>query len=262
MPDRDHPPTAEPGTPQRFFVVNAGRTGSSLLCAILAGAGADFGVPADASWSADDGAFETPAVTRAAAWFGKARQLSVEKPPWPRRWLWDIARHRGKHHLKRALAAPFVKGPNLDLAIQPAVKLGYQPRIIVSYRSFPAQAMSLAQRSAHRDVTSLEAYYRRTYRNALMWLMLYGGCVIDYDELVDVRDVGWIAPLAAVTRLAPESIAAARQARSRPGAAVGRPLPVLSPECERLYDSLRALSGRVVPPSRVALRSLEKSAAA
>lgn len=249
------------GSQQRFFVITAGRTGSSLLCAILASAGANFGFPADVSWSADDGAFEQPAISEAARWFGTARLLCAEKPLWPRRWLWDLARHRGKRCLKRALRVPFVKGPNLDLAVQPALKLGYQPRIIVSYRAFTAQAMSLAQRSAHGDSVVLAANYLRIYRNALMWLLVYGGCAVDYDELVDARQSGWIASLAAVTGLAEASIAAARQVRARPETGAPPPMPALSAECERVYASLCGLSGRVIPPSRVALRSLAKNAA-
>jgi hypothetical protein len=251
---------AERSPRERFLIINAGRTGSSLLCAILAAAGADFGMAADQTWSADDGAFEQEAVTRAAAWLGAASRLGPTPPLWPQRWRWDFARHRAKIHLRRALAAaPFVKGPNLDLAVQPAAKFGYEPRIIVSCRAFSAQAMSLAQRSAHSEATALEAYYLRTYKNALMWLLVYGGCVVDYDELADPEESAWAAALAAVTGLAAPALAAARQARLDPRV-VRRPsrLPALSLECELLHDRLRGLSGQAVPPSHLAARSMAR----
>jgi hypothetical protein len=248
---------AERSPRERFLIINAGRTGSSLLCAVLAAAGADFGMAADQTWSADDGAFEQEAVTRAAAWLGTACRLGPTPPLWPQRWRWDFARHRAKSHLRHALAAArFVKGPNLDLAVQPAAKFGYEPRIIVSYRAFSAQAMSLAQRSAHSEATALEAYYLRTYKNALMWLLVYGGCVVDYDELVDPKETAWTAALSAVTGLAAPALAAARQARVDPRVR-RRParLPALSAECERLYECLRGFSGQAVLPSHLAARS-------
>ena len=241
------------GPSERFLVVNSGRTGSSLLSAVLADAGADFGMPAVQTWSADAGAFEPAAITRAAAWFAVADQMGPTKPLWPRSWHWSFARHRAKVHLGRALnAARFVKGPNLDLAVQPAAKMGYLPRIIISYRSFPAQAMSLAQRSSWRDVTALEAYYVRTYKNALMWLLVFGGCVVDYDELTDPGETEWASALSALTGLPRLPMVAARQTRLDASRKQPASLPALSGECDRLYASLRELSGQLVLPGHVA----------
>jgi hypothetical protein len=250
---------AERGARERFLIITSGRAGSSVLCAVLAAAGADFGMPAEQTWSPDDGAFELTAVTRAAAWLTVANRIGPTKPLWPQRWRWDFARHRAKVHLKRALrAARFVKGPNLDLAVQPAVKFGYQPRIIVNSRAFTAQAMSLAQRSAHSDASVLEAIYLRTYKNALMWLLIYGGCVVDYDELIDLRRTEWAAALAAVTGLPAQAIVAARQARLNVSEPRTAELPALSAECERVHAMLREFSGQVVRPSHLAARSFAR----
>lgn len=253
LPHGDEEVGFERGRSERFLVINSGRTGSTLLSAVLADAGADFGMPAVQTWSAEDGAFEPSAITRAAAWFAVADQMGPAKPLWPRSWHWTLARHRAKVHLARALnAARFVKGPSLDLAVQPAAKMGYLPRIIVSYRAFPAQAMSLAQRSGWRDVTALEAYYLRTYKNALMWLLVFGGCVVDYDELTDPGETEWASALAALTELPRSAMIAARQVRLGPKRTRQAVLPVLSAECDRLYAAMRELSGQLVLPANVA----------
>ncbi|HTT80536.1 MAG TPA: hypothetical protein VMF86_12735 [Stellaceae bacterium] len=241
---------------ERFLVVGAGRTGSSLLCAVLAAAGADFGMPADQVWAADDGAFEHADVTRAAAWFTVADRLGAVRPLWPRRWIWDAARHHAKMHLRHALAAAqFVKGPNLDLTVQLTAKFGYLPRIVVSHRSFAPQAMSLALRAAGLDTRAIEAYYLRTYKNALLWLHVYGGCTVDFDDLIDPQKTQWLDAVAEVTGLSRRRMAAARAARLDPGRAPRHSPPVLSPECERLHACLCDLRGQVVLPSRLAARA-------
>ena len=241
--------------PDRFLVIGAGRTGSSLLCAILAAAGGDFGMPADQAWAADGGAFEHPAVARAAAWFAVADQWGHARPVWPRRWAWDVARHQAKAHLRRAPAvAQFIKGPNLDLAVQLTAKLGYLPRIVISHRAFGAQAMSLALRSASVDAITLEPTYLRTSKNALMWLHVYGGCVVGFRELVNLERGEWFDALAEVTALPRQRLEAARARLAKRDRRTMRP-PLLSPECDRLHACLCELSGRVVPPSHLAARA-------
>jgi hypothetical protein len=241
---------------ERFLIVGAGRTGSSLLSAVLAAAGGDFGMPADQAWEVDGGAFEQAAVTRAAAWFAVADQFGAARPIWPHRWLWDVARHQAKAQLRRALAAArFVKGPNLDLAVQLTAKLGYVPRIVVSHRAFAAQAMSHALRSTNVNAVALEANYLRTYKNALMWLHVYGGCVVGFDELVDLDRSEWLDALAEVTGLPRQRMAAARRAQFTGREPRAVRLPSLSAECDHLHACLGKLSGRVVPPSHLAARA-------
>jgi hypothetical protein len=58
------------------------------------------------------------------------------------RTLWTYHRTAGKRYLKQALQqAIYVKALHLDLAI----KLGYFPQVIVSYRPFGEHALSFSQ---------------------------------------------------------------------------------------------------------------------
>src|SRR5215467_3555057 len=102
---------------RRFFVVTAGRTGSSLLASILADAGADFSITAADDWdTARGGSMEHPDIRTATRHFGRAFELSPSKPRGLiRRILWTYHRTMGKRYLKRALErAIYVKALHLD----------------------------------------------------------------------------------------------------------------------------------------------------
>jgi hypothetical protein len=249
---------SEFGDRERFFIVTAGRTGSSLLASILAAAGADFGMPADQNWDeSEGGSFEHPSIVRAASAFRAAFELSPTKPQSIySRLRWTLTRHGGKAHLRRALrSARFFKAVSLDLVIPVVIKLGYFPRLIVNHRSFAEHALSFSQMFPHRSIGVLEADFLRTYRNALMQLHLYGGCVVGYDELIDPSRQDWVAPLAALTGLEAAHLLAARQGRGGRAGTAQHPLPGFSDQAEQICSSIAAMAGQTIPPSRHALRN-------
>ena len=49
--------------PSKYFIVTVGRTGSSLLCAVLADASADFGMKAPEDWDPRRGVMELRVLT-------------------------------------------------------------------------------------------------------------------------------------------------------------------------------------------------------
>src|SRR5262249_53438410 len=148
--------------------------------------------------------------------FRRAYDYSAKRPSGFARWPWALARHRGKRHLRNTLnAVRFVKAIDLDLAVPTAFKLGYAPRIIISYRRFIDHAASLLPLSADRTVDVMERDYIRTYQNALVQLHLYGGCVVGFDDLINPDATGWATALAAVTGCCVAKLLAARQHRHR-----------------------------------------------
>ena len=241
----------------RYFVITAGRSGSTLLCSILADAGANFGLLAPDSWDETGGAFEHPSMWRAAKCYHDAYRISPYRPSWPRKWLWDLARWRGKRQLARALdKADFFKAIHIDLAVQPARKLGYFPRIIISFRPFADQVLSLSGMFSERTASCHEAEYLRTYQNALLWLQLYGGCVVSCDELTDMRCMDWVQALAETSGLSAEAIAAGRRNRVRPRTLLANNVrPQFGYATASLEKSLQSLCGVVIPPSYIARRA-------
>lgn len=240
----------------RFFITCAGRTGSSLLAAILAGAGAEFGIPAPDHWNINAGALESRASQDAAAHYSAAHSISADRPvgsPIDRmRWTWH--RHQGKRALSKALAATYIKCPGADLIVHPAFRLGYFPRVIVSYRKFEEQCRSFFQMQSYSSADWIAARYVRCYSNALALLSLYGGCLVSYNDLADPSCVSWASALSEVT-----GIPACRLLELRDVRNTGQPdsseLPVIDRRAHDLFEEMEKVRGRAFEPSQQALRN-------
>lgn len=245
---------------RRYFVLTAGRTGSTLLTAIMVDAGANFAAHAPEDWDTargGGGAVDLPEIRRATNHFRLAFELSPRKPPMPpAQWIWSWHRSLGKRHLKKALdKAVYVKADDLDLAVPYAIKVGYFPRVIVSYRRFGAHALSFSQMFINWSVETMAMEYDRTYRNAVLQMYAYGGCVVSYDDLVDRTRTDWAGNLAEVTGLAADALLASRDRRVKSTEPEEIELPVLYESAERSFAAVDTLSGRALPPSPQALRN-------
>ncbi len=209
-----------------------------------------------AEWDPGTGDLEHPELHRMAAWMGYAYDLAADRPGiGPRRYLWDFYRSMGKSRLRRLLReARFIKGEGADFAVQPAFKMGYFPTIIANYRRFEAFAISSGLMRGHSNIETLVKYYNRVNRNALLFLRMFGGCVVSYEPLSDLDDTSWANPLASATGLSADQLIAARNRRLRGSARRDDPQPLDASTAET-FASLDALRGLAIPPSEPALRS-------
>jgi hypothetical protein len=168
--------------------------------------------------------------------------------------LWSLNRRLGRRHLAHALAAGhFLKAGNADLTLQPALKMGFRPRVILSYRRLEPIVASFLMRSSYATVDMILNTYLRSMRNGLAAVSLFGGCVISFEELQSLSDIAWVRPLATLCGLDPKRILAARNRLTRP---VGpeRHLPCFSLEAEALWREAEALRGSLQRATRPALR--------
>lgn len=243
------------GGDQRFFIVTAARTGSTLLSTILADAGADFGMPTPQRWDRAGGDLEHPDLWRALRYFRSAEAISTGRPPVGiARMRWNAYRSLGKKWLRAGLGgARFAKVYGAHDLVRPAFKIGYFPIVILSYRRFEDQALSLGLMHAHATLDSLRDNYRHVYGGGLWLLNTFGGCVLSYETLIDRGDRRWAEPLARVTGLPIERLVAARDRRSE---ASSPPVEAFSVDrgTDDIFAAMQALSGKVVPPSEQALR--------
>ncbi len=244
---------------ERYFIVCAGRTGSSLLAAILADAGARFGLDAPDVWNRNAGALETPESQKAFYHYTNAYRISPEKPTTSvtGKLRWSIELHRGKNALNKALSiADYVKCPGADLIVYPSFRLGYFPRVIVNYRRFEDHARSFFQMQAYSSIEWISDRYCRIYRNSLALLSLYGGCVVSYDDLTEGNgDTGWIRNLSEVTALPFDSLAESHRKRAGNREPAEDGISFNDRAADDVFEALEALRGRVIPPSRQAIRN-------
>lgn len=230
----------------RYFIIGSGRSGSSLLAAILADAGAAFGMEGIASWDRGAGAYEHPLVHEARRWHSRAAKVNESLIPNA------LAHGFCVRRMRRALDAllrdaQFVKSTDLVHLVPVAAHLGYSPVVIVSYRPFAAHA-----RSRHRkdglDVAYLMADYVNIYTTAALQLQIFGGGVVSYDELVDGEQQAWAEMLGTVTGIPSERILTAREVRTREQRydAPAFDLPVSDGMIDQLHATYSSLLGRVI----------------
>ncbi len=248
-------PTASSDFPSKHFIVTVGRTGSSLLCAVLADASADFGMKAPKDWDPRRGVMENFELRRAAhhyrrAWDIDHGRLFNLSPVLESKWR----RYLGRRCLARALTqAQFFKGSDVDLLTQPVFKLGYLPKLILSYRGPQATLASLLVGRTHAGPDQLASEYVRVYRQGIALLRCFGGCVVPYAELKS-GSFDW-RTITELTGLAEKQLIAAAAHRSAGGeeeAIAGSPYP----EADQIFDALQEMRGLVVPVSRQICRVL------
>ena len=145
----------------------------------------------------------------------------------------------------------------MDLWIWQVIRLGYKPRIIISYRDFAANARSFYIVKG-LGLPEFAECYRRINRSALLMLDVFGGCAIGFEELVGASETAWADALSQATGLNREALLENRNRRLKQmGAPSGTnpPGPPLrDPGAERVYEDLLALTGVYVPPSPEILR--------
>ncbi len=129
--------------------------------------------------------------------------------------------------------------------------------MIVSYRRFGEVLRGLGH--LHPQPPDYHAQkYDTVLRNGLALVSIYGGCTVDYRELVDGAATAWAAALGGVTGLAADALLAARAHRlADPSDDDGR-APEPFPGCGETYEILRRYKGLAMPPSRATRRLAEE----
>jgi hypothetical protein len=236
----------------RYLVIGTGRSGSSLLSSILADAGANFAMETVKSWNPSWGEYEHSLLNVAEAWHSRIQKIRGSVLP-------DRLEALFEPRMKRALSklfgqAEFAKSVPLVGMIDVVYQLGFRPVLIVNYRAFQDYARSIFLSRSHWDVPALIERYVSTYSTAILQLEIFGGCTIGYDELIDTEETAWARTLAEVTQLSEERLLEHRSKRVKADLPTGkRPEPILDkslldPRIGLLYDALKSLKGRALPP--------------
>lgn len=230
----------------KHLIVGTGRCGSSLLCAILADAGANFAMSARSEWDRKAGAFEHPVLQQAGRHVMAMRALEEHKQgsDWAA-FKFRMHRSRMKKKLRTVLEnADFLKCIDLIWMAHTIGRLGVDPRIILIYRA-PEQTVLSQYKAFDWSHEYSERNYVNVYRTGLAALHAYGGCAIDYDELINAGETAWVKPLARITGLTEKSLLKARKSRADKIPGQTRMAPLSGPAADT-YAALKTCKGVTV----------------
>ncbi len=233
-------------TQTRFLIVGSGRSGSSLISAILHDAGAGFYLPGVADWDPVKGAYEHPALHRAYHWQSRAEKIAQSM--WPDRLGRRACERRADGHLASLLPhATYLKSTTLVWLVQRIYRLGYRPAIIVSFRTFAEYCSSRFLKFGW-SMPRLTSTYVDTYATALLQLGIFGGCALDHRDVVSPEETSWAEALAELTGLEAGALLKKRGERVK---AIEREwpqelVPAIDPAVNEIDERLRALRSRVI----------------
>jgi hypothetical protein len=241
-PDADHIyPYAR--RPARYFIVSQGRSGSSLLAAILEECGADFG-PAS-----DPGNWNSREIDRAIRSAHIATRNFGPDASGLARTAYRFWRSRAKRLLRAALSQADFSRNRWSTSILPLVeRLGYRPVMIVSYRNPAEVALGDMMQLKNPPSTFMPAMLQ-AYIDSFYSLARYGGVVIDHDDLTDCDAVDWAHALAQVTGLPARNLLSARRRLLRPDRSPAAPAIWVPAEIENIGNAIASLSNHPLPPS-------------
>jgi len=249
-----------PQDKKRIFILSPGRSGSSLLAALLSDAGATFPNESETSWNPLGGAFESDAVGKAAFLYAQAHEIQASKgySPLYRLFHKKIVTYKRAAAKKKVgklmkTATCFKETANLHYLPRVAAFLGYWPVIVLNYRDFPEWMGSMFPGQRHLPVEALARNYLSTMENSIAVLGLFGGCVVNYRDLMDPGADQWAHILSEVTGLSREVLLNSRSNRfGDPGPE--SPLPVRMAQAEEIMALARGYEGMIVPPAPSAVK--------
>ena len=195
-----------------------------------------------------------PRITCAALSISTTDGATASRPNWKRA---GGGAARGTGWTRALPQARCFKIGDLDLLVQMSFSLGYEPRVVLNYRDFEHALASTLVGRKHIGPDELAADYVRICRQGVVLLQTFGGCVVGYEEMLGEPGGPWLNALAQSAGLEVGALRQAAAKRIRGNAPALADTRSLYPECRRLHELLRELSGRCFAPSRTVVRAIE-----
>jgi len=246
---------AQPGK-NKIFIVTPGRAGSTLFCSILAHAGADFGMKTTEEWDVRAGGYEHVACYSAMMHSRRALELkpSSKISAWAmllRKYHRLMAKGKLSAILKKA---DYIKSSDSDL-VRWSRGLGYQPSVLVLYRSFDRYCVSNYLRSGG-NYSKLLSHYADSIETGLLAMATFGGCVVCFDEVIDPHQTSWAHNVSRVTGLDAAQLLAYRDKVVKPSASEPNPLNISDPRLTAIEQAIESCKNKVFTASAQAGRGI------
>ena len=218
----------------KFLIIGTGRSGSSLLAAILASSGGNFGLPSLDDWNRRGGALEHPYVLNGYKWY--SRTLRMKESLIPDQVARLCLKQCRKYLQKNFEIADYVKSSRLVWLVDEANKLTNSIGVIGIYRKFSGYLVSQYRKSGG-SYQQLKDMWTDVNATVLLQAHTYPFAFVSYEELVDLTKTNWAVRVSQLTGLSAEEILSNRKALIKP--AESPRIDTFEDETTRsLYDAL------------------------
>lgn len=190
-----------------YLLVSTGRSGSSLLASILGYSGADFDLPSTTAWDPVRGSMEHDRCHRAYAYLSKIKK--VKESFLPNSIFLKLYERKFQHEVMALANIPYLKSSKLVYLVPYIATKNNNIKIIVVFRPFTDYARSRHKKYAWDSQTLLDEY-ENAYGTALLQLSLWGGVVVNYNDLVDHSESHWATALEQLTNIPASKLLHAR----------------------------------------------------
>jgi hypothetical protein len=191
-----------------YCIVGPGRSGSSLLAAVIANSGGNFGMEARVDWDHVKGCMEHPWGHASYTYLSRKRKLSDSILP-QRLFGMAYLDRQFKSTMSKLKAVDYAKSSTLIWVVPYLTQVGIAPKVIVSFRDFGSYALSRHCKFGW-DFDRLVDSYINVYMTAWVQLHLYGGLIVDYADMCDTANDEWLSGISELTGLRTDDLVASR----------------------------------------------------
>lgn len=225
-----------------YCIVSTGRSGSSFLAHVLSEAGADFGFSQGDDWDPVKGSLEHPWAHAAYAYEHKIATINESIFP---SFLGKQFFEKKRDALIRKIASlNFVKATKL-VYLTPYIARYNDVRVVVIYRDFQSYFLSRHKKYPNMSFYACEQTYVDTYNTALAQLQLFGGVVLNFDDILRTDNEAWSEVLSSLVGIEKQDILNARNKLSNSTLAKKRATVVRSRICDDVFAQLESLKNIV-----------------
>jgi hypothetical protein len=191
-----------------YCITGPGRSGSSLLAAVIAHSGGNFGMEARIDWDHQKGSMEHPWGHASYTYLSRKRKLSESILP-QRLFGMAYLDRQFKSSMSKLKAVDYAKSSTLVWVVPYLTQVGIAPKVIVSFRDFTSYALS-RHRKFGWDFDKLVEGYINVYMTAWVQLHSYGGIIVDYADMCDTANNEWLSGISELTGLRIDDLIASR----------------------------------------------------
>ncbi len=217
----------------KFLIVGTGRSGSSLLSAIICQSGGSFGLPAVEDWDRSRGTLEHPYIHSAYKWYSRATRIRESLIPDQAA---TVCLSICRSHLKKNLhVANYIKSTQLVWLVNEINRL--EPvGVIGIYRKFSSYLASRYLKFGG-DYAKWRGVWTNVNATVLLQASTYPSALVSYEELIDPNESDWATRLHELIGIPVQAILTARKELAKTASVTRETFE--DEETKRLYASLR-----------------------